>query len=76
MTVVLNVSANHMIIVSNVLEIQFQNKNSTRNQVFIMYFFSIFSAKEILVYHNIYQEICQISLRIIGFKYGNAIQEM
>lgn len=75
MSVVLNASANQMIIVSNVLEVQFQNKNSTREQVFIMIFF-YFSAKETLVHHNIHQEICQINLRIIGFKYGNIMQEL
>lgn len=47
MSVVLNASANHMIIVSNVLEIQFQNKNSTREQVFIMYFLLFFCKRNI-----------------------------
>lgn len=47
MSVLLNVSANHMIIVSNVLEIQFQNKNSTRDQVFIMYFLLFFCKRNI-----------------------------
>lgn len=47
MSVLLNVSANHMIIVSNVLEIQFQNKNSTRDQVFIMCFLLFFCKRNI-----------------------------
>lgn len=37
-------------------------------------YFLLFSAKETCVHHNIYQDICQINLSIIVFKYGNAIQ--